>query len=60
MNQVAKNHPQKVNTMQHIPNMKEKRVFPPELVGRNKACFDYFFNYLEERNIYYVKSSRLI
>ena len=38
----------------------EKGVFPPELVGRHKACFDYFLNYLEERDIHYVKSSRLI
>jgi len=38
----------------------EKGVFPPELVGKHKACFDYFLSYLEERNIYYVKSSRLI
>jgi len=38
----------------------EKGVFPPELVGKHKACFDYFFNYLEERDIYYIKSSRLL
>ncbi len=38
----------------------EKGVFPPELVGKHKACFDYFFNYLEARNIIYVRSSRLI
>jgi len=38
----------------------EKGVFPPELVGKHKACFDYFFRYLEERDIYYVKSSRII
>ena len=38
----------------------EKGVFPPELVGKHKACFDYFLNYLEERKIYYVKSSRII
>jgi len=38
----------------------EKGIFPPELVGKHKACFDYFFKYLEERNIYYVKSSRII
>ena len=38
----------------------EKGVFPPELVGRHKACFNYFFNYLEERNIHYVKRSRLL
>jgi saccharopine dehydrogenase-like NADP-dependent oxidoreductase len=38
----------------------EKGVFPPELVGKNKVCFDYFMKYLEERNIHYVKSSRLL
>ena len=38
----------------------EKGVFPPELVGKHKACFDYFLSYLEEREIHYVKSSRLI
>jgi len=38
----------------------EKGVFPPELVGKHKTCFDYFLNYLEERDIHYVKSSRLI
>ena len=38
----------------------EKGVFPPELVGKQKACFDYFLNYLEERNIHYVKRSHII
>jgi lysine 6-dehydrogenase len=38
----------------------ENGVFPPELVGKHKVCFDYFFSYLEERNIFYRKSSRLI
>ncbi len=38
----------------------EKGVFPPELVGKHEACFNYLLKYLEERNIYYVKSSRLI
>lgn len=38
----------------------EKGVFPPELLGKHKACFDYFLSYLEERDIHYVKSSRLI
>jgi saccharopine dehydrogenase-like NADP-dependent oxidoreductase len=37
-----------------------KGVFPPELVGKHKVCFDYFINYLKERNIHYVKKSRLI
>jgi len=39
---------------------KEKGVFPPELVGKHKVCFDYFMSHLKERNIHYVKSSRII
>jgi len=38
----------------------EKGVFPPELVGKHKVCFDFILAYLEERNIHYVKSTRLI
>ena len=38
----------------------EKGVFPPELVGKHEACFNYFLTYLEERNIHYVKSTRLL
>ncbi len=38
----------------------EKGVFPPELVGKHEVCFKYFINYLEERNIHYIKSTRLI
>ena len=38
----------------------EKGIFPPELLGKHKICFDYFINYLEERNIHYVKRSVLI
>lgn len=29
----------------------EKGVFPPELVGKHKACFDFVINYLKERNV---------
>ena len=39
---------------------KEKGVFPPELVGKHKECFDYILKYLEDRNIHYVKSTQLI
>jgi len=28
-------------------------VFPPELVGKDEACFHYILNYLKERNIHY-------
>ncbi|MBL4905323.1 MAG: hypothetical protein JKZ00_04805, partial [Flavobacteriaceae bacterium] len=38
----------------------DKGVFSSELVGKNETCFNYFFNYLEERNIVYKKSSRLV
>ncbi len=38
----------------------EKGIFPLELVGKHKACFDYFLKYLEEREVFYVKSSRLL
>lgn len=38
----------------------EKGVFPPELVGKHEVCFNYFIKYLEERNIHYVKSSRIV
>jgi len=36
----------------------EKGVFPPELVGKHKVCFDYIIKYLEERNILYKKETR--
>lgn len=29
----------------------EKGVFPPELVGKHKACFDYVLKYLAERKV---------
>ena len=38
----------------------EKGVFPPELVGKNSACFTYILNYLKERNISYVKSEKIL
>jgi saccharopine dehydrogenase-like NADP-dependent oxidoreductase len=38
----------------------EKGIFPPELLGNHERCFDYVLNYLENRNIHYKKSSRLI
>ncbi|WP_372768230.1 saccharopine dehydrogenase family protein [Lutibacter sp.] len=34
---------------------KEKGVFPPELVGKHEKCFNYFLNYLKERNVIYTK-----
>ncbi|PHS67009.1 MAG: saccharopine dehydrogenase [Flavobacterium sp.] len=38
----------------------EKGVFPPELVGKHEACFHFFINYLKDRNIHYVKTSRIL
>jgi saccharopine dehydrogenase-like NADP-dependent oxidoreductase len=38
----------------------EKGVFPPELVGKHEACFHYIIDYLKDRNIHYVKTSRII
>ncbi|MEO7522802.1 MAG: saccharopine dehydrogenase C-terminal domain-containing protein [Ferruginibacter sp.] len=33
----------------------QKGVFPPELVGSNKECFDFVLSYLEERGVVYTK-----
>jgi saccharopine dehydrogenase-like NADP-dependent oxidoreductase len=33
----------------------EKGIFPPELVGKHEVCFNYFINYLKERNVIYRK-----
>jgi lysine 6-dehydrogenase len=35
----------------------EKGVFPPELVGKNAACFDFVMGYLKDRNVNYVKTA---
>jgi saccharopine dehydrogenase-like NADP-dependent oxidoreductase len=34
----------------------EKGVFPPELFGKDEACFNFILNYLQERNIHYRKT----
>ena len=34
----------------------EKGIFPPELVGKHEVCFNYFMNYLKERDIHYRKT----
>ncbi|MBC7872779.1 MAG: saccharopine dehydrogenase NADP-binding domain-containing protein [Ferruginibacter sp.] len=36
----------------------EKGVFPPELIGKNKACFDFVMNYLRERNVTWIVSEQ--
>lgn len=33
---------------------KDKGVFPPELVGKHKKCFDFMLKYLAERNVIYT------
>lgn len=33
----------------------EKGVFPPELIGSNKQCFDYVLDYLKARNVNWQK-----
>ena len=38
----------------------EKGVFPPELFGKHEVCFNYIIKYLEERNIYYIKKTRIL
>lgn len=36
----------------------EKGVFPPELIGKHEACFDYILQYLKARDIVYTKTVR--
>ena len=33
----------------------EKGVFPPELVGKHKNCFDFVIDYLKERKVNWIK-----
>lgn len=33
----------------------KKGIFPPELVGDDKACFDYVIQYLKERNVNWIR-----
>ncbi|HFA51180.1 MAG TPA: saccharopine dehydrogenase [Bacteroidetes bacterium] len=34
----------------------QKGIFPPELIGKDEACFAYILAYLKERDIHYTKS----
>jgi lysine 6-dehydrogenase len=36
----------------------EKGVFPLELVGKDKGCFEFVIDYLKDRNIIYVKTEK--
>ena len=38
----------------------EKGVFPPELVGKDEACFNFILNYLRGRNIHYRRTESAI
>jgi saccharopine dehydrogenase-like NADP-dependent oxidoreductase len=38
----------------------EKGVFPPELFGKDEACFRYIMDYLQQRNVIYQYSSHNI
>ncbi|HET9434507.1 MAG TPA: saccharopine dehydrogenase C-terminal domain-containing protein, partial [Chitinophagaceae bacterium] len=33
----------------------EKGVFPPELIGNHKKCFDFVLEYLKERKVNWIK-----
>ncbi len=33
----------------------EKGVFPPELIGKHKPCFDFMMSYLADRNVRWVR-----
>lgn len=33
----------------------KKGVFPPELIGKHKSCYDFIMNYLAERKVKWVK-----
>jgi lysine 6-dehydrogenase len=34
----------------------QKGVFPPELIGHNKACFDFVLDHLRKRNVIWAKT----
>ncbi len=36
----------------------KKGVFPPELVGKEKKCFDFVMKYLDQRNVSWKKVNR--
>ncbi len=38
----------------------KKGVFPPELIGKHETCFNFILNYLKERNIHYVKTTKIL
>lgn len=38
----------------------DKGIFPPELIGKHKTCFEYILNYLKDRNVHYIKTQTSI
>lgn len=38
----------------------KKGVFPPELVGKHEDCFKYILNHLKDRNINYIKKTKIV
>lgn len=38
----------------------EKGVFPPELIGKHEVCFNFFMDYLKERNMTYKKEETIL
>jgi len=38
----------------------EKGIYPPELVGKHEQCFNYIIKHLDERNIHYLKTVRIL
>ena len=37
----------------------EKGIFPPELIGKHKTCFNFVINYLKERNVLWNKKAEI-
>ena len=38
----------------------EKGIFPPELIGKHEACFNYILSYLEDRGVIYRRRSEIV
>ncbi len=38
----------------------EKGVFPPELIGKYETCYNFMMNYLKERDIHYIVTSKAL
>jgi lysine 6-dehydrogenase len=38
----------------------EKGLFPPELIGKYERCYNFIMNYLKERDIHYIVTSKVL